>query len=405
MRIAVVHAYPVHSRAVGGTTRLNALVRHLASRHELHVFAHGNPEQDGEAVRELSELGVQLHLFPLASGSWVKKASWAFGRLPYFVHHNRNPELEEALVLLDQEQGIDVVHVELMYLERLLGRLRPECARVLAEQELMSVSVERLRSVPFRHKSAYQHYIALELPRIRRFEAEALHRFDRVFAINEREAGSMATSSGREVEILPHVVDTKVFTPGEIDARETGVLFVGNYGHHPNVAAAFWLMEEVWPRVKSQLSSARVRLVGPGLDEGSRRALEALGAEVKGRVEDIVGAYRSATVFANPIRSGGGMRGKVLEAFACGLPLVSTQCGLEGIAASAGEHCETADTPEGFADALLALLRDGDARRARGERARALVTAHYDAGVVMDRLDAVFAEVHAERQSLVGDRR
>jgi len=371
----------------------------------LHVFAHGNPKQDEEAIRDLGELGVQLHLFPLVSGSWIKKASWALDGLPYFVHHNRNPRLEQALVSLDQERGIDVVHIELLYLEKLLRGLGPGCGRVLAEQELMSVSVERLGAVPFRHKSAYQHYITLELPKIQRFEAGALHRFDRIFAINESEAASMEASSGRDVEILPHVVDTRTFTPAEVESREMCVLFVGNYGHHPNVEAAFWLMEEIWPRVKGQFPSARVRLIGPGLEDGSRHALVALGAEVTGRVEDLVGAYREATVFANPIRSGGGMRGKVLEAFACGVPLVSTHFGLEGVAAKAGEHCEMADTPEGFADALLRLLRDGDARRARAKRARTLVTTHYDASVVMDRLDEAFAEVHAERQSLVGDRR
>jgi glycosyltransferase involved in cell wall biosynthesis len=406
MRIALVHAYPVHRRAVGGTTRLHALAQHLAPRHEVHVFAHahGDLDQERQAAAEMAELGVTQHLFPRPPASWLDKARWALDRSPYFVNHNRNPALEAALAALDRQRGLDVAHVELITLEPLLRGLGPGCARVLAEQELMSVTIARLRAVPLRHKSPYQHYIALELPRIRRFEAEALRRFDRLFAINDSEAACMAASSGRVVEVLPHVVDTHVFTPGDAPPDEACVLFVGNYGHHPNVEAAFWLMEEIWPAVRRQLPGARVRLVGPGLGADRRRALEALGAEVTGRVEDLVAAYRSATVFANPIRSGGGMRGKVLEAFACGVPVVSTRRGLEGIAAKGGEHCEEADAAEEFARAVVRLIQDPAVREKRSQSALTLVTAQYDVRVVMARLEAAFAEAHAERRGRCGAR-
>lgn len=402
MRLALVHPYPVSSRAVGGTTRLYAMVRHLAGRHEVHVLthAHGEPDAEAEAIRELAELGVRQQVFPRPAHGWAEKARWALRPEPYFVLHNRNPALEQALAELDRERGLDVVHLELGYLEPLLHGVGPRCARTLAEQELMSLNVERLRAVPFRHKSPYQHYISLELPRIRRFETTAFRRLDRLFGITEGEATRLSELSGRPVGVLPHVVDTRAFTPpaapGSTDGRE--VLFVGNYGHHPNVEAAFWLLERVWPAVRRVLPDARVTLVGPGLAPGQRETLARLGASLPGRVEDLPASYQRAAVFANPIRSGGGMRGKVLEACACGVPVVSTAMGLEGVAGTPGRDWVRADAPEAFAEALLRLMRDPDERGAIGRSARRLVETRYDTRVVMGRLEHELLDASAERR-------
>ncbi len=406
MRIAIVHADPVSSRAVGGTTRIYALVCHLAPRHEVHVFTHlrGPKAEADAAADELAALGVTQHVMPQPPASWFTKARWATQKPPYFVSHNRNPVIAAAIAALDRERGIDVVHIELNTLAPLLGGLGPGCARVLAEQELMSLSVERLRTVPARHKNVYQRYITHQLPRIRSYESEVLRRFDRLFGITAGEAARMAELSGREVGVLPHVVDTRRFTPLATSKSSQTILFVANYAHHPNVEAVFWLMEHVWPLVHRDAPRARVRLVGPDLEAGQIRSLTAMGAEVSGRVEDVARAYSESVVFANAIRSGGGMRGKVLEAFACGIPVVSTTIGLEGIAAIPGEHCDRSDDERGFAAAIVRLLNDEAQRRERAERARALVATHYDVGVVLGRLEATFEEACAVRRARTGVR-
>lgn len=403
MRIAIVHPYPVHRTAVGGVTRVHAWMQHLAERHEVHVLTHAHGDRDEEvaAARECAELGVRQRAFGRGERSWWAKARWAVGRTPYFVGHNRNPALEAALAELG-EAGLDAVHLELGYLEPLLHGAGPRCVRVLAEQELMSRNVERLRAVAFRHKTPYQHYIGLELPRIRAFEAASLPRFDLLYGITPEERDRMSALAGRPTGVLPHVVDTRVFAPGptptEDGAKGPAVLFVGSYTHHPNVEGAFWWMESVWPAVHRARPDARAILVGPGLGDERRRALEALGAAVTGRVDDLVGAYRGAAVFVNPIFSGGGMRGKLLEAFACGLPAVSTTLGLEGVEGASGTHFLCADEPAAFADAVIGLLAAEDRRAALGRAARVLVEERYDVRAVLARLEAdVLAAVARKR--------
>jgi glycosyltransferase involved in cell wall biosynthesis len=401
VKVAIVHPYPVSSRAVGGTTRVQMLARYLAARHEVRIFTHASDddEQDRRAIEAMAEIGVEQRVFARPAATVGRKLAWALGRAPYYVGHNRNPELEAALCALDADGALDVVHLEFAYLAPLLSGLGPRPARILAEQETMSLMIERLHGVPSRRLSFYQLYLSRQLESVRRFESDVLREFDRAFAISADEAAALAKVAGREVPVLPHVVDAAAFSPPAEEPREPIALFVGNYAHDPNRHAILWFCEEVWPRVLAAVPEAKLHVVGPYLPPSEALEVGRLGATVLGRVEDLAACYRRAAVFVNPIVSGGGMRGKVLEAFASGRPVVSTTLGMEGIAATSGVECDVADDPAELAPAVVALLRDGERRRARGAAARALVERLYDAPGVFARLEAAYEEAVGERQA------
>ncbi|HZR80491.1 MAG TPA: glycosyltransferase [Candidatus Binatia bacterium] len=407
MKIAIVHPYPVSERAVGGTTRVYLLARHLAARHSVRILTHasGDPIADAAAVRAMADLGVAQEIFARPRATVGRKLAWALGHAPYFVGHNRNPALEAALARLDATDELDVVHVEFAYLAPVLGALGPRPARVLAEQETMSVVVERLHAVPSRRLSLYQVYLSRQLAGVRRFEAQAVRTFDRAFAINEAEAALLSRVAGREVAVLPHVVAADAFRAPAAEPREPVLLFVGNYAHDPNRHAVLWFAESVWPRVCEEAGDAALAVVGPHLPPAEALELARRGARLLGRVDDLADCYRRATVFVNPILSGGGMRGKVLEAFASGRPVVSTRLGMEGIAAEDGVHADLADDAVAFARAVVRLLRDPELRRQRGRAARALVEQLYDAPSVFGRLEDAYRDAVAERLArLTADR-
>ncbi|MDX9734053.1 MAG: glycosyltransferase [Thermoanaerobaculia bacterium] len=389
MRIAVLHPYPVSGRAVGGVTRLHALVRHLAPRHRVTVLAHAgeDPASDAEAVRELAEIGVKQLLFPRPGAGAVKRLSWVLGRSPYAVAYNRNPGLADALASLEREEGLDAVHVELSYMAPFLARLQPRTVRILAEQETMSLALDRLRRVPFAGRTPFERYLPLEKGKVRRFEAEHLRSFQLLYGISGTEASWLAARTGRRVGILPHVVATRTFVPAAGEPTEPTVLFVGNFLHRPNLHGLTWFLESVWPGVRAAMPLARLEAVGPGLTEAWRREHERDGVLAPGRVENLVERYQQAAVFVNPIRTGGGMRGKVLEAFSCGRPVVSTPMGMEGIDAEPGRHHLEADEPRDFAGAVVRYLSDAGLRRAHGRAARELVDRLYDPSVVFTRLE------------------
>jgi glycosyltransferase involved in cell wall biosynthesis len=108
--------------------------------------------------------------------------------------------------------------------------------------------------------------------------------------------------------------------------------FIGNYGHAPNADAAFWLVETLFPLVQARIPEARLVLCGPGFPEALRARCEGNASiQVLGNVADLAIFYGSITVFVNAVRTGRGLRTKVIEAAAYGRPIVSTPLGAEGL--------------------------------------------------------------------------
>jgi glycosyltransferase involved in cell wall biosynthesis len=122
--------------------------------------------------------------------------------------------------------------------------------------------------------------------------------------------------------------------------------------------------------------------------------------ELAGFVEDVRDPLARYAVFICPILSGSGVRVKLLEAFAAGIPVVSTRLGAEGLAANDGEICALADDPETFAQAILALFADPEKAAQMALRARAEVVANRDMRIMTERLvNSYRAEVELMRRA------
>lgn len=402
MKIVIVHPYPVHPGAVGGVTRVFELARFLAPRHAVVILAFQSPDgaaADAQAIADMEQLGVEQRLFPRPEAGVRRKAAWWFdGRAPYHVRRNGSPEIAAALARMAGRTSVDVVHLELGYLAPLVAGLPSGTVRGLAEQETMSLAVERLARVPFLQRTWYERLAPRAAAKIRAFEAATLPAFDCLYGITEGEAARLSEAAGRPVPVLPHVIDVERFAVAPKVAAPA-LLFVGNFAHHPNRHGLDWFVSRVWAQVRREVPAARLDVVGPGFPPDIAGRLASAGITVRGFVPDLAEAYRQAAVVINPIRSGGGMRGKVLEAFASGRAVVSTSMGMEGIDAADGSHCLVADSAQAFAESVVRYLRSGGLREEHGRRARARVTTQYHAPLVFSRLERDYLAAVERRQS------
>ena len=395
MRIAVVHPYPVHAKAVGGTTRVYELVRYLSARHDVSVFTHADGSETDDP--ELARMGVHTQTFARPRPALRDRVRWWFDRTPYYVHRNVSASLASAIGAADRDSPFDIVHLELGYMAPAIDAVGPRAVRVLAEQEVMTLVVDRLRRVPWRRRTMYERLFVHTAAKIAAFDRRTLPGFDLVYGITPQDRDQLRRTSGQPVAVLPHIVRMARFTATSDDAPAT-VLFVGNFGHAPNVHGVRWFVDQVWPRIRAQVPVATFEIVGAGLSKALESQVSGPGVVVRGYATDLAASYRRASVVVTPIHSGGGMRGKVLEAFASAKALVSTSTGLDGIAAVPGTHCLAADLPAAFADAVVGYLRTPPMRRAHGVAARALVAEHYDAPVVFRRLEADYEAAVAARR-------
>lgn len=199
-----------------------------------------------------------------------------------------------------------------------------------------------------------------EASRTRHAEIEAWRRADVCAAVTDDDRRAMLrAASDLDVRVVSDGVDARTFDV-EVPLRHgLTTLFVGNFAYEPNLDGARWLLDDVWPRVR-----ARPRLQFVGNDAPA--ALGRPGVRVRGRVPSLEPYYGAAEIVLCPLRVGGGIKVKMLEALARGKAIVSTTVGIQGLP---GAPVLVRDDGAGFAAAVEALVRDRAERGRLGEAA------------------------------------
>ena len=159
------------------------------------------------------------------------------------------------------------------------------------------------------------------------------------------------------VKVVPNVNPVRWPVPA-LHGR-AGVVFVGGFEHPPNVDGALMLLQEVMPAVWRQLGDVPVKIVGADPPEAVS-SLASENVEIAGWVPDLDSVLDSTRALVAPLPYGAGLKGKVTQALACGLPVVTTPVGAEGLDALDGEHMLIAETPEGLAGRVVDVLRDDE---------------------------------------------
>ena len=166
-----------------------------------------------------------------------------------------------------------------------------------------------------------------------------------------------------EITVVPTGVDTEQFQVAPpSSATPPRIVFTGSMDWEPNIDAMEYFCAQVWPRILAEFPDAIFQIVGRSPSARVQR-LASPSVQVTGTVPSVTDYLRDATVVVVPLRIGGGTRLKIYEAMAMGKALVSTSIGAEGLSFENGRDLLLADDVSSFAEAILLLLRDAQARR------------------------------------------
>jgi glycosyltransferase involved in cell wall biosynthesis len=405
MRILLLTPMPPDPEAPGAIpVLLHAQLTGLAERNEVTVVTPAGPDPpELHAVERLAADGFEVHAvprhFPLEIGRWRRRrrlaGAWLRGRWPWRTVWFWEPALQPALDELLAKRHFDVVAVE----DNAMGiyRLTTGAAKVFTEHE-----VRRPRKLDLRAgaPNGWLRWAFREADWIRwpRYQRAVWSRFDAIQVFTERDAGSLAEiapSLASRVRVNPFGIELPAIDD-PVEEEPSSVLFLGNFTHPPNVDAAVWLAREIMPRVRDRYPGARLSLAGIHAPR-EVKALSGPDVSVLGFVPDVESLVRRAAVLAAPVRTGGGMRMKLLHSMALGKGVVTTPRGTEGLVRSEGEPpILVADDSDGLAAAVGRLLTDPEERAALGARARSYVAEHHSAEAYARRLESVYGEVLAQ---------
>jgi glycosyltransferase involved in cell wall biosynthesis len=263
-------------------------------------------------------------------------------------------------------------------------------ARVLTEHEAGVLAAGEERH--FRGGAAGL-ALSLDQRAWRGYERMIISRVDSVAVFSERDRAVLTTLvDSADVRRIPLGV---AIPTASLKAPDSGanILFVGNFRHRPNIDAAIRLVQDIHPRVRVNHPGTRVYIVG----EGPPKRLAALANDdvvITGKVPDVAPYLQLATVVAAPIRFGGGVRVKVLEAMAAGRPVVASPVAAAEIGV---DHLVLANTDDQFAQAIVGLLRQPERRAELGASGRRWVKEHASAELMVDALDEIHDSLLARR--------
>lgn len=188
----------------------------------------------------------------------------------------------------------------------------------------------------------------------RKLEEEWLPRFTYVLAASEVDRGLLRTiSPSSTVLVYPNSIP---LVPAPRRREENFIVFSGNLEYHPNVTAVRYFRDQIWPQLRERWPGLVWRLIGKNPEAVARIVAADPRIELTGPVADAVSELARAKAAIVPVLAGSGTRVKIIEAWAAGVPVVSTTLGAEGLRARAGEHLLLADDAQGFQDAVSSLL-------------------------------------------------
>ncbi|RLI34322.1 hypothetical protein DRO53_03835 [Candidatus Bathyarchaeota archaeon] len=352
-----------HARVVGGPIIVYNRVKHLSSRHEVHLlsFYHPGMEKYADSLKPFCRR-IELVEIPKERSLPRKIYDYFFADRPVYMLKLYSPELEARLEQMASQEAYDCIIAEYsfmgQYLHALKDRLPRETVKVISVHECYTdarLKVFKVKGFSWEGLKAYLHYRQL-----RKYEFEMYRSADKILTLTREDRQVLLSyAPDLRVNVIPHGVDVEHFHPKHWKPEGNVICYLGNFGHEPNVDAVLYFYREIYPLIKREIPDVKFYVVGKD-PPPEIKSLEAADGSVKvtGYVEDVRSYLCASRVMVVPVRLGGGFRGKTLEALACGIPLVSTRLGVEGLEGREDMDYLVADNPKDFAEKTIAVLKD-----------------------------------------------
>jgi polysaccharide biosynthesis protein PslH len=385
------------------------LVKSLSARgHQVTLATLWSGKTDQADLKALSPYCRQILAFPLAKWrSYLNSLLTLASPDPLQSAYCWSPQLAHGLAdLVAQRNGqppFDVIHIEHLrgarYGISLAGMHKSGSAKLMPP--IVWDSVDNI-SLLFRQASVHSRRFfsrmltRFELSRTQGYETRLMQQFRHILVTspNDRKAFFEllpGSHSLPDISVIPNGVDTQFFAPNPTILRQPETLVIsGKMSYHANVTMSINFVSQVMPLIWAKRPAVQLWLVG----KDPAKELVALGKNplitVTGTVADIRPFLQGAALAVAPLTYGVGIQNKVLEAMACGTPVVSTPQAVSALSAVAGRDVAVAQSPQDVADTILQLLDDPEQRARLGSNGRKYVEENHCWGEITAHLEEVY---------------
>lgn len=374
----MAHLFPLPLDS-GGKIKSYYTLKALASAHDVSVIAYGRSDDELAQLDAFREICSKLRVVTLArpKSRLIRDAACSlFTRRSFIVSRDFRSDMQSVIDAELQNFRPDVVHIDHLQMAQFVD-FDSECRIVLDHHNVESMIVKRIGESP--GSLATRLYAKLEWPKLQSYELDICRRSDLVLTVSEEDRSTLCSlePSLNNVHPVPIGVDVDFFQLIERQPKEPNMVSIATMYWPPNVDSMLYFHNDILPIVRKRVPNSILTIAGQRPVASIQALASTPGVRVTGYVDDTREIARDCGVFIVPLRSGSGVRVKLLNAMAMGLPIVSTSVGAEGLDVVSGEHLLIADTAREFADAVVRLLEQPQAAAEMGANARKLVCAKY----------------------------
>ncbi|MGQ9626024.1 MAG: glycosyltransferase family 4 protein [Anaerolineae bacterium] len=374
------------------------VLKYLSQSHEVTLVSFVRGEQSAD-VAHLKRYCQAIHTVPMDRGvlrdAWYMARSLLTGK-PFIMARDDRTEMRKLVDRLASEVRFNVAHADQLNMAQYAARVSG-AFKVFDAHNALWLLYKRLCETM--RPGLRRWLLGREWRLLKDYEGRVCRDFNAVLAVSEEDKAALSEAAGCPVDarVIPIAIDTYELALIE-RPNPSHILHIGTMYWPPNIDGVLWFIHEVWPLVRERRPGIQFDIVGSrppreiiaiGRDE--------MGINVAGYVPDPTPYLQRAALMVVPLRAGGGMRVKILNAWAQGIPIVSTTLGCEGIEVTPGEDILVGDTPREFAAAALRLLESPELAARLVANGRRLVEEKYDYRRACTPLNEVYAEAEVRK--------
>jgi sugar transferase (PEP-CTERM/EpsH1 system associated) len=381
MKLLWVKAGGVIPLDTGGKIRSYQILKELARKHQVTLYSY-YAEHPNDVHHTLERLFARVICRPLklatprGFAAYVNYARRFLSAYPYSMNRYYRPEIAAEIHSLTQSEGFDAIVCDFLVPARVIPWETP-CPKLLFTHNVEATIYRR------QYETTENLLLKLAAWREYRRTERAEHRYlgqaDHVLTVSDTDRDVFArVVDPSRITTVPTGVDLDYFQPGNEACQPDTLVFTGSMDYAANEDAMLFFVDEILPRVRSQVPNVSLVIVG----RRPSRKVQALAAsgqniQVTGTVDDVRPYIQKGTVYIVPLRIGSGTRLKIFEAMAMAKAIVSTSVGAEGLPVREGVNILIANSPVEFARRVIGLLQHPVELSKLGKAARHLVEQEY----------------------------
>lgn len=336
----------------GDKLRAYHQIRCLSRNNQIILCALSDSPLQPEATKVLSRICSEVHIISITKTGmiWNVIKSFLNGKplqVGYFYRCSARKKINDLI----EHCKPDHIYCQLTRVSEYVKESK--IPKTLDYQDIFSIGAKRQAetSSPW-----LRQLFRMEYRRLQRYEHDIFEKFDHKTIISQPDRDLLPHPLRGEVVIIPNGVDHTFFRPVKSEKKHD-IVFTGNMGYPPNIDAARFIADEIFPQVLKQFPAATLLIAGAN-PHAKVLALQATNIVVTGWLPDIRESYGTSRIFIAPMRIGTGLQNKLLEAMAMELPCITSKLANQSLGAKENEEILIGDSAKEYANHIIQLLQD-----------------------------------------------